>query len=212
MLLDFRTIVPKFDLRVTGVIHVGAHLAEEALIYNELGINKVVWIEANPAVLVKICSVIDPLKQELVHALITDTVGETYQFNVTNYDGMSSSIYNWGTHTQFSPDTVVESTIELTSTTLDHLFFETDHRCLIGPEVNLLNIDIEGAGLLALYGAPKLLEQIDYLYLEVQTDNVYDGAPLLDEIQEFLTEFTLVELGMVEGQGWGDALFTRKSY
>lgn len=209
MLLDFEQIYKTYNFHVTGVIHVGAHLGEEAPIYDQLGIKKVVWVEANPYVLPKLAAALEPYPNPVLHALITNVVGMKFPFRITNYDGMSSSIFEWGTHTQFSPDTIIEREIELMSTTLDDLATKHD---LTG--CNMLNIDIEGAGLLALEGAKNLLYQIDYLYLEVQTDNVYDGAPLLEEYDEFLGgsagNFNRVETGIVEGQGWGDALYVRK--
>lgn len=207
MLLDLEALVTKHNLRITGVIHVGAHLAEEAPIYDRLGIKRVWWIEANPAVAGKITDVLkDYPSQRLISALVLDQPKASVTFNVTNYDGMSSSIFKWGTHTEFSPDTVVAYVISLDSTFLDQLDQKFD---FLG--CNMLNIDIEGAGLMALQGGTETLNQIDYVYIEVQTENVYDGAPLLDDYDLWLEEhgFKRVELGLVEGQGWGDALYVR---
>jgi FkbM family methyltransferase len=209
VLLDFRQLHADYCSRgISGVLHVGAHLGEEAELYDSLGIKKVIWIEANPEVLPKIKEAIkDYPGQYVMQALVTDKNNQEYAFNVTNYDGMSSSIYPWGTHTNFSPDTVVDHTITLTSETLDGLAGWYDFS-----NINMLNIDIEGAGLLALKGATKLLQQIDHLYLEVQTEPVYQGGAMLHEYLAFLPDFEQLAIGMVEGQGWGDLLLRRKGY
>lgn len=209
-------LAKKYDLHIRGVIHVGAHLAEEADLYDRLSIPRVTWIEANPEVIPQIQEVLNRYKRQYIQqALVLGAKAYRVPFHVTNYNGMSSSVYNWGTHTNFSPDTVVEKTIELDAVTLDSLFVSTlrtfpprnPHR-----PFNLLNIDVEGAGLGVLQGGTGILEHIDYLYIEVQTDNVYDGAPLLPEYDAFLDrDFQRVELGMVEGQGWGDAFYLRRS-
>jgi hypothetical protein len=121
---------------------------------------------------------------------------------------MSSSVYNWGTHMNFSPDTVIDHTVHLNSTTLDYLQHNYDIQ-----GVNFLNIDVEGANLDVLKGGTtRILPFIDYIYIEVQIDNVYDGAPMLGSVDNWLAMmggYTRVETGLVEGQGWGDALYIR---
>ena len=208
LLLDLAELIPKHNLNIKGILHVGAHLAEEAPIYAAAGIQNVWWIEANPDVIQKVVAAVNsPTK--VICALVLDQPRTQVQFNVTNYDGMSSSVYNWGTHVQFSPDTVIDHVIHLTATTLDQVVEEYG---IDG--VNLLNIDVEGANLDVLKGALKLLPEIDYIYIEVQTENVYDGAPLLPTVDNWLAMmggYERVETGMVEGQGWGDALYVRSS-
>lgn len=207
MLLDLAELIPKHDLKIKGIIHVGAHLAEEAVIYAAAGIENVWWIEANPDVIGKVRAAANRPEQ-VIQALCLDTVRPNIRFNVTNYDGMSSSIYNWGTHTNFSPDTVIDHVIHLTSTTLDRLRYNYEIK-----GCNMLNIDVEGANLEVLWGAKFTLPDIDYIYIEVQTENVYDGAPLLPKVDNWLAMwgYERVELGMVEGQGWGDAMYIRRS-
>ena len=45
MLLDFEKILKEYDMRISGVLHVGAHFGEEYLSYIDNGISKVVFIE-----------------------------------------------------------------------------------------------------------------------------------------------------------------------
>ena len=40
----------KYDITLTGVIHVGAHRGEEVNEYEDLGAKQVIWVEANPDV------------------------------------------------------------------------------------------------------------------------------------------------------------------
>jgi FkbM family methyltransferase len=207
MLLNLHDLVRDFNLQITGVLHVGAHLGEAAD-YHALGIEKVIWIEANPNVLSKLRANVEPYGYQVVHALIMDAEHNGVPFNVTNYDGMSSSIFEWGTHTQLSPDTIVEHKIYLDSTTLDKLDLDYSG-------INFLNMDLEGAELLALKGATNLLKQIEYLYLEVRTDYVYLRAPLIDELEAYIPQFERLTIGMAEylttnDAGWGDAFYVRR--
>src|SRR5262245_1388110 len=105
MLLDFDHEVKSRALRIQGVLHVGAHLAEEAKLYQELGISRVVWIERNEDLRQRIESVLEPLGHKLIIAVITDKDRDRVSFHVSNNDSMSSSVLEWGTHPSFAPDT-----------------------------------------------------------------------------------------------------------
>lgn len=192
---------------VTGVLHVGAHLAEEAQSYaDEFGDTKVWWIEANPRVAPAIESALAGFpSQSLIQALVYKEDGIDLEFNVTNYDGMSSSILDFGTHTQFSPDTVFVETITLPTRSLDSLVAEH------GIVANVLNMDLQGAELFALSGAKKFLEGVDWVFTEVNNEEVYVGCAKVDQLDAFLLDYgmTRVETYWVPGQGWGDAMYRR---
>ena len=76
---------------------------------------------------------------------------------------------------------------------------------------NFLNIDIQGAELLALKGMGELINYFDYLYLEVNRDYVYKNCALVDEIDEYLLKYNYVrvETSWTNAQ-WGDALYMKR--
>lgn len=207
MLLDFEEQVRLRGLRVTGVLHVGAHLAEEAPVYNALSV-PVVWVEANIDLLDKIQNALQyyPDQNFVIGRAVTDEPDGLVEFKITNYDSMSSSVFEFGTHPQFSPDTVVVERRMMKTTTIDTIMKEYD----VLP-INTLVMDIQGAELLALKGAKKFLPQVDYIYCEVNTAQVYVGCAQLDELKDFLPDFDYVAEYMVGNQGWGDGLFVRKN-
>lgn len=57
----------------------------------------------------------------------------------------------------------------------------------------------------------KLINNFDYIYLEVNTEEVYKNCCLLDEIKEFLQMhgFEMKLISMTSAK-WGDAFFVRK--
>ena len=210
MLLDFAELTSKYRLaeKVTGVIHGGAHLAEEAGDYNQLlGPHVPVWwIEANPEVFFKIGAVLAPYPhQKLIEGLLCDTDGEERSFNVTNNDGMSSSIYWFGTHPTFSPETVFTHQITPTTRTLDSIVAQYEIKA------NMLVMDIQGAEGLALAGAKELLPTLDFVMLEVNRDEVYIGCSKVWDLDDVLLKngLTRRETHWVGTQGWGDAWWTR---
>jgi FkbM family methyltransferase len=209
MLLSFHDMCVKHDIKeVTGVLHVGAHLAEEAQIYqDELGDTPVWWIEANPKVFSLIEKKLENYpSQRLIQALVYAEDFVELDFNVTNYDGMSSSILEFGTHTQFSPDTKFVETIRLTTRSIDSLVEEH------GIKANFLNMDLQGAELLALAGALEFLNGVDYVWTEVNNEEVYVDCAQVEDLDALLANYDLrrVETYWVPGQGWGDALYVRK--
>lgn len=206
MLMPIEELLATYgEAPVTGILHVGAHLAEEAATYDVFDV-PVWWVEANPGVMRKLQRIVARWpQQQVIHALVTDGFRET-KFNVTNYDGMSSSIFEFGTHKKDSPDTVYLRECSMLSTTIDWLAAEYQI------EANLLNLDIQGAELLALRGAEKFLEGVEYLYTEVSTGQVYVGGAWMHQLDDYLTDrgFKRVEtnLGMHRGTH-GDAFYRR---
>jgi FkbM family methyltransferase len=217
VLLSFPKLVTKYNIDVQGVLHLGAHLAEEAHEYDSMDVGEVWWVEANPAVQGKIAAILSNLpNQHLIQGLVYNVAGEVVNFNVTNYDGMSSSIFPFGTHPQFSPDTHFVDRVNITSTTIDDIV--EVHQV----KANFLNMDLQGAELLALQGGTKYVnEQAQYVYTEVNNQEVYKGAAMVDELDAFLapygferveTEWALSTLSRKKGKkddGWGDALYIR---
>jgi len=210
MLLSLDELSGKYNLRgrVTGILHGGAHLAEEAPDYELFFPGRPVWwVEANPDVLMTIMQVLQPYPgQHLIHALLTDVDNTTQEFNVTNYDGMSSSIFEFGTHPQFSPDTVFTHKRVLRTRTIDSLVQE--HSI----EANMLVMDLQGAEGLALAGAKGLLPKLDFVMTEVNKEEVYRGCAKVWDLDDVLLANGLqrVETFWVGDQGWGDGLYERQ--
>ena len=79
-------------------------------------------------------------------------------------------------------------------------------------DANFINIDVQGYELEVFKGGKKTLEKIDYVYCEVNRDEVYEGAPMVEELDEFLGTygFVRVETKWPETHyTWGDALYIK---
>lgn len=206
MLLSLSKLAKKHRMNIEGVIHAGAHLGEEADDYQALGIKNVWWIEANPMVIPKLKEKLDPYGHHLIEALLAEREGEKMLFHITNHNGMSSSVYEFGTHKESSPEMVFRYHRELESRTLDSLAAEYGiYGC------NFLNMDLQGSEVPVLRGATHLLKDVDYIYTEVNREEVYIGIELLPEMEKLLAKsgFYRAELSMTDA-GWGDALFIKR--
>lgn len=206
MLIPFDQIDVYISKKVHGVLHVGAHMCEELDMYKRNLTNNIVWIEADPSVSQSARSK-HPEEVILTH-LVTDKDNETHTFNIAN-NNESSSIYDFGTHAIYH-DTVkfVKSKL-LKSSRIDTLYRDYGFR---EDFANFVNLDIQGAELLALKGMGNLLSNFDYVYVEVNTEEVYKDCPLLQEVTDFLgaNGFERKLLAMTRCK-WGDAFFVHKS-
>jgi FkbM family methyltransferase len=188
---------------ITGVIHVGAQLGSEWVYYDELGIDNVTWVEANPAVIERLRATVEPHGHRVIEALVGDEDGKESPFNVTNIDGLSSSIFEFGTHKDFSPDMVFEKRLALKMRTLDSL---VEEHGITG--VNMLVMDTQGAEGLVLDGAQGLLPQLMAVYTEYNLTQVYEGCIELPELDRKLFGFARKKTWH-GGPGWGDCIYVR---
>lgn len=206
MLIELSELYKKYHINATGVIHIGAHFGQEAEVYHKHGL-KVIWIEANR-------KIYEQLKRNVVkyagtisiNACVTDKDGDIVPFNISNNEGQSSSIFDFDTHLTEHPGIVFLEKTKLQTARVDTILKQRD----IKPEdYDFVNIDIQGAELLALKGMD--LSHIRYAYIEVNEKHLYKDCPLLNEIDEYLLAYDLhrVECFMTNF-GWGDAFYIKK--
>lgn len=199
----------EFNIKPTGVLHVGASEGQEAEVYDSLGIKKMVFIEAIPDVFLKLKQHISKYPHAIaLNACISDVDDQKVKFNVASNDGQSSSMLEFGTHSVEHPNVTFVDQIECTTTRLDTLF-DTELVDLSNG-LDFLNIDLQGCELLALKGMGDLLKQFKWAYLEVNQKELYKGCALVDEVDQYMSNFgfTRVKTRWTD-HGWGDSLYIK---
>ncbi len=203
MLIPPTTLTTVWNVRPRGVLHIGAHDGEEDLQYRRAGWGDVVWVEAMPdkARALEARFKNDPTRQ-VVTALAWDSSGEEMVFHLAN-NGMSSSVFEFGTHADHHPEISFEADIRLRSVRLD---------AVRGLPLawDLINLDVQGAELHALRGLGTLILNARWIYTEVNQENVYAGCPLMADLDAWLNPRGFRRIDTVMTQfGWGDALYAR---
>ena len=196
-------------MKINGVLHLGAHQAEEAPAYQEVGVPKVIWIEGNPELMSSLKTELKKYSNQLVYnVLVSDTDNQKMIFNVTN-NYQSSSILELGTHKDHSPDVKVDHTISLTTHRLDTFFANNN---IDISDYNFLNIDLQGAELLAMRGLGDLMRHFDYIYTEINIGEVYKNCPVLFELDTYLHQYGFIrtETYLTPWQ-WGDAFYIKQN-
>jgi len=204
MYIEFKDICSKYGIP-KGIIHIGAHIAEERDSYLSSGISNIIWIEGNPD-LVKRISHLNSDSEKVIGCLISDVNTESTTFNITN-NGQSSSILNLDKHLIHHPQVQVEKSLILPTRRMDSII--EDHKIDMN-RFNFLNLDIQGYELYALQGFGEYLHCIDFIYTEVNTDHLYENCPLINDIDQYLAYFGFErkETYITEFE-WGDALYIK---
>lgn len=193
MLLDLEKLIKEFDLKINGVIHVGMHHMEELKLYKKCGIENRIWIEANT----ELCEQYKNTEEIILNEVISSTY-EDVTFYVTSRTA-SNSILRPHMNLKYRDDIKLLEQVTLKAVPLSHYIFESKY--------NMLNLDIQGAELKALQGAD--LFNIDYIYTEVNIQDMYQDVPKIDDIDNFLSDYKRVATHIHKNK-FGDALYIKK--
>ncbi|MEZ2279041.1 MAG: FkbM family methyltransferase [Microcoleus sp.] len=208
-MLDLQELCRKHLLTPKGVIHIGAHEGAEIKRYQAMGVHKVLFIEANPVVFERLSVNIASIRNvQAVNCAISNQNGMV-NLRVTSMD-QSSSILPLKRHQEIYPHIQETEQVTVKGRTLDTLLDEME----IQPsEYNIINLDIQGAELLALQGSTDCLKYIDAINTEVNYEELYEGCALISQLDDFLwlQGFERVATVTPFHPSWGDAFYVRKS-
>lgn len=202
MLISFSEIIKKYHMNVAGIIHIGAHYGEEIGDYIDNGIKDIILFEPlsdNFNILEKN---VKNLNANIVgHQVALGSTPGNATMYVSSNEKQSSSILKPKVHLTHHPNVSFPSTEIVEVKTLDQ--FETSN-------FNFINMDVQGYELEVLKGASKTLMHIDYVYCEVNRDEVYENNAFVEQIDEYLSQYNLIRVETDWGGGiWGDALYIK---
>jgi FkbM family methyltransferase len=207
MLISVQELTRFFGVRPNGVLHIGAHEAEEVIDYRNHTWGSVIWVEMLPekyeALRVRFANDAQNL---VLHAACWDTDGVRLPiFRASN--GQSSSLLSPEHHLIDHPSISFVKGAEVTTSRLDSIL-------PVASQFDFINLDIQGAELRALRGLGERLANVKWAYLEVNTLRMYRDCALIGEIDAFMESvgFARIATRMAGSYGWGDALYinTRK--
>lgn len=209
MLIDLKYLMDKYRIKSKGILHCGANRAQELQSYLDNGIEEVIWVEAIPEIYKDLCEIVKPYpKQIALNACVSDVNHKPVAFNVSNNDGQSSSMLEFGEHETLHPTVKYVKIIELNTIRLDKLLSCYDMR-----NFDFLNFDLQGSEYDALKGMGAMLSYFNYCYLEINFKETYKGCKLIQEVEQFLNRygFKRVETSKIIGGCWADSFFVHES-
>jgi FkbM family methyltransferase len=206
MLLDFNLLLKKFNMKVKGVIQVGCHRGQEHDLYVQNSISKMVYIEPSSK---NFEILMGKFSNNESVILVNTACGEENGMEVAYVDttnqGMSSSLLEPKVHLTQHKEVIFDDAEMWKVTKLDDIPFDRS-------DYNLLNMDVQGFEDRVLRGGKETLKRIDYIFTEVNREEMYAGNALIEQLDQILNEFERVDTGWASpNHGWGDACFCRKS-
>lgn len=205
MFISVSELSKYWNIKPRGVLHVGAHLAEEASDYESFGWAPVIWVEAQPNLVKILNSQLNPLLHKVIEAAVWEENGVPLKLHIAS-NSQSTSLLNFGSHTDSYPDITYVSEINVSTKRLDSLI-------KLDEMPNFINLDIQGVELSAIKSLGPLLDAVNYIYTEVNKVEVYEGCTLVDDLDRYLLSegFKRVTTRWYLKEGWGDALYIRES-
>lgn len=186
-------------------IHIGAYDGGEKGWYLSNGIRETIWIEANQDYEWIIRHKVGPDDLIIIRAVGNENKDVT--FHIAN-SGQSSSVLELGTHAQHYPQIVYEQERTVRMSRMIDLIKEYNINI---SEYNYLNIDIQGSELDAIKGFEDTISFMDYIYLEVNQEEVYKGCSLVQDIDSYLSKYDFKRVTThIVAEGWGDALYVKE--
>ena len=211
MLITIAELKARFNINIKGILHIGAHNCEELGDYISGGVNlsNIYWIEALPR-LVEKNKRINPYIN-IYQAVIYDEDDKEIEFNITNCDGdvnnlQSSSILEFGSHKTSHPQVKLVDKVKMKTSRMDSII---NKHAINMTNVNFINLDIQGVELHALKSMESYLNNIDYIYSEVNKVSIYRGCTLVWDLDDYLCNFGFKRIltSWYKNHGWGDALY-----
>ncbi len=120
--------------------------------------------------------------------------------------GGSSSLLEPKEHLNLFPDVKFEKKIKIQTTTLDDWALENNIS-----KIDFMWLDMQGYEMTALKAGKHILATVKAIYMEVASKEIYHGAPLVDEIVDWMKNqgFYVHKKYMQDDEIYGEMLFVR---
>lgn len=204
-MIDLKGILNKNQIFPKGVIHVGAHYAEEYDDYKACGIFNMVFIEPCQKAFDEMSRRITDPNVTLIKCACGSIEGE-FMMNVSPANqGQSNSILQPLLHLDQHQEIVFTETEMVQVYKLDNLNIE---RTLY----DMLVMDVQGFEGEVLKGATETLKNIKLIYTECNRGQTYSGNMEIQEMDIFLEKLGFVRVETYwpsPSWTWGDAVYKK---
>jgi len=203
MLLNLETLVKKYDLKINGVIHIGAHYGQEFTIYENNEIKNQIFFEPLEKNFKVLESEING-KYPIFKLALGNKTGEVEMFVESANSGMSSSVLEPLIVLKQYPHIIFNEKEIVQMKRLDDIHLDLEN-------LNFINIDVQGYELEVFKGATNTLKYIDCIMTEINREELYKDCTKVEELTDFLSEFGFILVEETwDGGSWGDGFYVKK--
>jgi FkbM family methyltransferase len=207
-LLDLDLLNKKYSLKVKNIVHIGAHRGQEVDSYKRNFPHSKIYLFEPQKKLFNFLE--NNYGQDDNISLFNYGLGSknmNKEMYISNNDGQSSSFLKPSNHLLEHPNVKFEKAL----TKLEiKIFDELEIR-----DIDFLNIDTQGYELEVLKGSKiSLANDVKYIILEVNKKELYNGCPLVADIDRFLSIYNFVRTDTyywLDKYSWGDAFYIKKN-
>ena len=212
MLYKLKDIASQLNFNIRGAIHVGGFVGEELEEYRSVGLKNTILFEPQQKLYEIIKSKCQDDEQVFNVALGSESCEKEMfisdrEGGVEVGAGASSSLLKPKIHLTEHPEVTFPTKETVQVHRLDEFLKSENLRAL---NYNMLNIDVQGYELEVLKGAGSILGCMQLMILEVNLAEVYEGCPLVGELDEFLKDYSFERVGTYwQSESWGDAIYVK---
>ena len=187
------------------IFEVGSRDGDEAAYFaTQFSSGKIFAFECNPLTL-PLCYEKEKsyLNIKIVPFAVSDTEGKI-PFYTTNNSGNPGSSSLFQMTGKYKPDLYKsQEIIEVSSTTLSSFMEQQKIK-----SVDIIWMDLQGAELKALKGLSDRLDDVHFIFIEVEFFEIYSGQPLWKDIKKFLKKNSFIPVGFTDrSEHFGNAVF-----
>lgn len=203
MIISLDYLYKKYNMNITGVVHVGGHYGEEIPTYYSLGIKNIILFEPVKDSF-NILKRYESGNTKVLNYALGDKERDSVTMFLSSNNKESSSLLLPEKHLTQYPHITFNEIEQVSLKRLDS-FKKEIKNC------NFLNMDVQGYELNVIKGAGDLIKNFDYIYCEVNRDETYKGNALVEEIDEYLINYSFIRVETDwSGNIWGDAFYIKR--
>jgi FkbM family methyltransferase len=189
---------------INGVIHVGAHSGQEVTEYDKY-VNEIILFEPQKKVFKELVGNLKNNKNIHCYNLGLGSKNETRKLFISEgNEGLSSSVLAPELHLEVQNEIYFNNYEEIQIKRFDTLNIKT---------LNFLTLDVQGFELEVLKGFGQELNDIKFIFTEINTKFLYKNNALVGEIDSYLKnyDFERVYTNIDCFNYFGDAFYIKKS-
>tara|TARA_B100000902_G_C27079591_1_gene798202 strand:+ start:164 stop:916 length:753 start_codon:yes stop_codon:yes gene_type:complete len=206
-LLKLAHLKNKYSLDITKIAHVGAHKGQEVEEYINVFPNvQINLFEPQINLFQYLQEKFGNQKNITLHNFALGSLNDSSTMFISDNDGQSSSFYKPKIHLVEHPEVKFhENNSIFDIKVLDELGIKN---------IDFLNIDTQGFELEVLKGSANVLsEDVKYIILEINKKELYEGCPLVKDIDAYLKKYEFIRTDThywMDSYSWGDAFYIKR--
>ncbi len=196
----------KYNQEIKNVAQVGAHFGQEIEIFNKHNINQIFLFEPNQNAIEVLKNKTKNLPKIKIFPFALGNENSLIKmFHSSGNEGQSSSLLEPKLHKKVQPEIEFKEKV-----TIDVKRFED----LKINHIDFLIMDVQGFELEVLKGFGKKLNQVQFIFTEINRDELYKDNVLVKELDYFLKNKGFIRTWTswrTADMPWGDAFYLRTS-